>query len=190
MPSAAKPRAKLSRAQAITIFSARASSSSMAAELASVYTVSEKAIRDIWTGRTWSRETWHLDPSRPLHLKTSGRPKGCKDAQPRKKSAIGHDALAASSWSATASPFRPHPDEDDWQTLPGQQASRLVGLSQIAESAVYFEDSTARRHRSSAACRKSPTHRHASVDEQLHEWDAFWRSSSDANPFFDDWKPC
>ena len=48
------------------------------------YGVSEKAVRDIWTGRTWSKETWHLDASRSRPLKKMGRPVGRKDAQPRK----------------------------------------------------------------------------------------------------------
>ncbi len=51
--------------------------------------VSEKTVRDIWTGRTWSRETWHLDTSRNLQLKQLGRPKGCRDSQPRKQRGSG-----------------------------------------------------------------------------------------------------
>ena len=30
------------------------------------YGVSEKAVRDIWKGRTWLRETTRIDPGRPL----------------------------------------------------------------------------------------------------------------------------
>ena len=131
MPIPPKPRARLSEAQVIEIFRARASAST-STEVASVYTVSEKAIRDIWKGRTWSRETLHLDMSRPFQLKTVGRPKGCKDRQPRKKRARSHDDLSATTWTLS----------------------------------------------------------NASVDEQLHEWDSFWRCSSGTDPFCGDWDPC
>ena len=50
--------------------------------------MSEKAVRDIWTGRTWSKETCHLDESRPFPTKKMGRPLGRKDAQPRKPKSL------------------------------------------------------------------------------------------------------
>ncbi len=93
MPDAAKPRARLSEAQVIKIFRARAFASK-ATNVASVYKVSEKTVRDIWKGRTWSKETQHLDMSRPLQIKTVGRPKGCKDRQPRKKRGSRHHELS------------------------------------------------------------------------------------------------
>jgi hypothetical protein len=196
MSSMPKPRARLSEAQVIEIFQARASALT-ATYVSSLYSVSEKAVRDIWKGRTWSRETWHLDTSRPLQLKTAGRPKGCKDKQPRKQRASSHDQLAPSTWSASPMPCRQHPDDDEenalmqctWPMPRSQQASRWAELSQIAEPTVCVEDSGA-WHESSAACPTSPTHRHASVDEQLHEWEAFWRFSSDADPFCCDLKLC
>ncbi len=50
--------------------------------------VTPKAVRDIWTGRTWYRETLHLDPARPdapeRLSKRVGRPKGSKDKKPRR----------------------------------------------------------------------------------------------------------
>ena len=59
--------------------------------LAKIHGVSVKTVRDIWTGRTWYRETYHLDPSKPPMLdrlmKKMGRPKGVKDSKPRKKNA-------------------------------------------------------------------------------------------------------
>jgi hypothetical protein len=65
-----------------------------ATKAAVVYGVSEKAVRDIWKGRTWARETWRFDTSRPLQLKLVGRPKGCKDRNPRKKRVNAKDAMA------------------------------------------------------------------------------------------------
>jgi hypothetical protein len=46
--------------------------------------VSEKTVRDIWSGRTWSKETCHLDPFRTVTFKKIGRPAGSKDTKPRK----------------------------------------------------------------------------------------------------------
>ncbi len=68
---------------------------STAVYIARTYGVSEKTVRDIWKGRTWSKETWHLDTARIVSIKRPGRPKGCKDTRPRKTrsvrvSKIGH----------------------------------------------------------------------------------------------------
>ena len=55
-----------------------------AASVSKKYGVSEKAVRDIWTGRTWSKETWHLDALRSRPVKKMGRPVGRQDTKPRK----------------------------------------------------------------------------------------------------------
>ena len=87
---AMKPRAKLAASDAIEIFSVRRSEV-QATKLARIYGVSEKAIRDIWTARTWATETWHLDPSCELVLKQAGRPKGRTDSKPRRsKNVVNH----------------------------------------------------------------------------------------------------
>ena len=78
-----KARAKLTQSDALDIYNCKGSVTSAAA-LSKLYGVCEKAVRDIWTGRTWLKETWHLDDSRPYQAKKIGRPFGRKDAQPRK----------------------------------------------------------------------------------------------------------
>ncbi len=69
-----KSRAILTKHQAIEIFKLRRGASapgenrrSSATEVARCYKVSEKAIRDIWKGRTWARQTSHgkMLPSQP-----------------------------------------------------------------------------------------------------------------------------
>ena len=82
-----KSRAKLTEADALDIFHCKAHSLS-AASVSKKYGVSEKAVRDIWTGRTWSKETWHLDASRSRPLKKMGRPVGRQDTKPRKSRII------------------------------------------------------------------------------------------------------
>ena len=87
----AKPRAVLTKSDVITIFQSKATLSS-ATKIARLYGVNKKAIRDIWTARTWAAETWHLDTSRTPKVKPTGRPLGSRDSKPRKPkpSAAGH----------------------------------------------------------------------------------------------------
>ena len=85
-----RPRSILTAEQVIEIFeykktrcsSVQYISGKETIALAKKYAVSEKAIRDIWTGRTWVQETAHLDASRPAPIERSsrrpGRPKGSK----------------------------------------------------------------------------------------------------------------
>ena len=84
---ACKTRAVLTAEQAVHIFkiklSHQASSSKeqnlQARPVARAFGISDKAVRDIWKGRTWLRETMHLDPSRlasaAARLRPPGRPK-------------------------------------------------------------------------------------------------------------------
>ena len=71
-------------ADAIDIFQSKVARRK-ASDLCKVYGVTKKAIQDIWRGRTWARETLHLDSSRVLPFKKVGRPLGRRDTQPRKK---------------------------------------------------------------------------------------------------------
>jgi hypothetical protein len=184
MPSAPKPRARLSEEQVIAIFQARASAWT-ATKMATVYGVSEKAIRDIWTGRTWARETWRLDTSRPLQLKLAGRPKGCKDRNPRKKRANGHADLPIPARVLC----RPHVEWSAENTCDSHEASQSPCHVHIADSQeACIKDSSA-CHRPCAELPTSSTLRHASVDEQLDEWDGFWLGASSVDPFCGDWVP-
>ena len=93
MPSevaCAKPRAVLTKQQAIDIFCLSTNcfprgSRPTATSVAKAFGVSEKTIRDIWNGRTWCDETLPLDLSRqPKPRKKTGRPLGSKDSAPRR----------------------------------------------------------------------------------------------------------
>ena len=72
-----EPRARLTESDAITIFNLRGVSTS-AIIVGKAYNVSEKAIRDIWKGRTWKKVTWHLDLDRHLRVKRPRKPAGKK----------------------------------------------------------------------------------------------------------------
>jgi hypothetical protein len=194
MPIASKPRARLSEAQVITIFQVKASASS-ATKVANVYGVSEKTVRDIWKGRTWSRETSHLDTSRPLRLKPLGRPKGSRDTKPRSKRVSGRKILTG---SAVQEPGRQGVQidmygvarlafEQDTLHVPlNYHANVIVGAAQSTCSAAFSEARAV--YGSGAPWWTSSTLCHVSVDEQLHEWDAFWRTSPSTDPFSFDWE--
>ena len=85
-----KASSVLSKEQAIGIFKLSLVQSpgrkrKTATSVAKEFRVSEKTIRDIWSGRTWHVETMPLDPSRsPRAAKKNGRPLGRKDSLPRK----------------------------------------------------------------------------------------------------------
>ena len=68
-----KARAVLTAEQAVMIFQIKLSNQALTkrqrislCSVARSYGVSEKAVRDIWKGRTWLRETTRIDPGRPL----------------------------------------------------------------------------------------------------------------------------
>lgn len=82
---ACKTRAVLSEEQAVQIFMIRIANSQSLAEsihpeqVAIWFGISEKTVRDIWKGRTWRRETMHLDANcmrSACKLRLPGRPKG------------------------------------------------------------------------------------------------------------------
>ena len=188
--SNAKPRARLSENQVLAIFQARISAS--ATRVAAIYGVNEKTVRDIWTGRTWAKETWHLDTSRPFQLKVTGRPKGCRDRKPRKSRFNGRleqSALTGSIAQASYSPcITMH------SALEFEHNTFRMPLNQhpkSADSAACFKDPVSGHGSRATACWTSSSIPHASVDEQLHKWNEFYRArtSGSADPFCFDWKP-
>ena len=103
---ACKTRAVLTKQQAIRIFEIKLASNSGGIEQPSAqltahhFGVSEKAIRDIWKGRTWIRETMHLDPERAVLaglLRLPGRPEKSK---PNRQHYAKGKTDCAMSWEA------------------------------------------------------------------------------------------
>jgi hypothetical protein len=173
-----KPRARLTEAQVVTIFQAKASSPS-AASVATVFGVCEKAVRDIWTGRTWSRETQHLDNSQHDPRLLKGRSKGCRDRQPRKNDADDDELSAPIA-------VRPSPRVRSPKEFCIAAHALKRETPQILDQHVHgrISDSTTRFESTSDwPCAAG---RHASVDDQLHDWDGFWTASSTADPFYGD----
>ena len=74
---------KLTSDDAVRIFKIKLKQQKPSA-VASVFNVSEKAIRDIWSARTWAKATEHLDPQRCTSVRNKpGRPLGSKDTKKR-----------------------------------------------------------------------------------------------------------
>ena len=86
MPRPIKPRAKLAAADVIDIFKLKTTFPS-AKCVGRMFEVSEKAIRDIWKGRTWAKETWHLDMARLPFPRTAGQ-NGRKELKTKTKIAL------------------------------------------------------------------------------------------------------
>jgi hypothetical protein len=126
-----KPRAVLTSRQAVDIFRlslradhmpahhdraqssiysiVRPSSSAVARQ----YGLSEKAVRDIWTGRTWSDHTHHLAPLRiPRAARPTGRPPGSLDRGPRQRRITATTATTAAATAATDSAIAAANDDD------------------------------------------------------------------------------
>ena len=95
-------RCRLTEDEAIGIFQCKDGPSN-ATKTARAFCVSEKTVRDIWTGRTWAKETSHLDASRTIKATQMGRPKGRRDSHPRKSRRVNNShTLQALSGQVTA----------------------------------------------------------------------------------------
>jgi hypothetical protein len=170
----ARPRAILSKNDAIAIFQMKGSSSS-ATQVAMPYGVSEKTIRDIWTGRCWGAATWHLDRSRVLKIKPSGRPPGRRDSRPRKhKRRKQESENGVSNGRAEQKPdviAEKHPANKK-NTLTRNISGNLSPLR---------ADATVENKVFSLQTKKS-------VDEQLFDWEHNPQGSLLVDPFKEDWK--
>ena len=165
----AKPRARLTENDVINIFSCK-QSSMQATTVANMYGMSEKAIRDIWTARTWARETWHLEPSRTLVLKQAGRPRGSTDSRPRQKKQLMHLFKEVSIKQAQAGD-QPFADHCEPTTIS-------------AANIYYFQapkiDQQCDSGDTEGSCLQS-------LDEQLDGWDSGVCVPDNSDPFEDDW---
>jgi hypothetical protein len=157
--SSSKPRAILSEAQAIEIFWMKhTAKSSMQpcpspVELALLFGVSEKAVRDIWKGRTWARATHFLDPTRPVLMKKQcGRPLGSKDSKPR-------IALRARNLSLLSSVRRTSIEQERFL----ESDIMAIDARTVICSSHPRPDGNISQQRNAASAFDS-------VDYQLHEW--------------------
>jgi hypothetical protein len=173
-PFTVKTRTVLTKEDVLTIFQNKTKTPS-ATQLARDYRVSEKTIRDIWTGRTWAKDTWHLDKSRVLEIKPMGRPIGSRDTKPRK--------LRQSSLS---DPDRTSKPDDVNATNMVFENSGSGEWSSIDESDSK-ESGPSKTEFCACANKTSGQTRPASLDEQLSDWGLFLRDKEWSDPFASDW---
>ena len=92
----AKPRARLTQDEVLEIYSQKGRGLS-ASKICLRFGITEKAVRDIWTGRTWVKETTRLDPLSSTQAKKSGRLIGRKDGALKLKSKKSRPVEASDS---------------------------------------------------------------------------------------------
>ncbi len=188
MNCALKTRAKLSQAEVIAIFQfKKVYPKSSAAKIAKLYRISEKAVRDIWTGRTWTNETWHLDTSRILCQRNIGRPKGCRDSKPR-VSTRGKDSKESLSCKVSKNAFAESKSDtiERWRNDVSTTASTIYSETMLINMQ---SDSHGPLNALSTSPLQTTSSASGSVDQQLYEWDrAFWIEHESGDPFHGDWR--
>uniref|UniRef100_A0A7S0LWA9 Uncharacterized protein n=1 Tax=Cryptomonas curvata TaxID=233186 RepID=A0A7S0LWA9_9CRYP len=180
-----KPRPRLTQSQAIDIFKMKNTASS-AVKIAVYYEVSEKAVRDIWTGRTWSMETYHLDTARTVVLKQIGRPRGCRDQKPRKRRVDNSVGIRKAIKSSASSSQQGQEIMNSWfeQMNHGKQESQSDCSNTLTERFLtLISVDNPKESSQSPSCA-------ARVDELLTKWnETLWINSRNPDPFRDDWAP-
>ena len=170
--STTEPHALLTVSDVIDIFS-RKQSTIQATRVANMYGVSEKAIRDIWTARTWARETWHLEPTRTLVLKQAGRPRGSTDSRPRQKKRSIHLRKELPIIQA----YNPPSADQCWPSTDTVLSVLNMPVCFPQAPAIDQQDSGGDTERSWLQ----------SLDEQLDGWDSGVCVPNNSDPFKEDW---
>ena len=168
----AKPRARLTVNDVLNIFRCK-QSRMQATTVANMYGMSEKAIRDIWTARTWARETWHLEPSRTLVLKQAGRPRGSKDSRPRQQKRSIHLRKELPIIQA----YNPPSADQCWPSTDTVLSVLDMPVCFPQAPAIDQQDSGGDTERSWLQ----------SLDEQLDGWDSGVCVPDNSDPFKEDW---
>ena len=154
-----KQRARLSATDVISIFLEK-KSDAPATKVGLAFGISEKTVRDIWKGRTWAKETWHLEPTRQLVLKQVGRPKGSKDSMPRRKRIMHQILLSSDKEGCTHAHASPESSGMDFYLIDliHENARRLSSSFAQYRSGIRF----------CGFAEKGPE----SIDDQLHLWNS------------------
>ena len=173
--SALKARSKLTVADAQEIFRCKESLLS-AVSVSRKYGVTEKAIRDIWTGRTWLKETGQLGTNLSLQLKKIGRPLGRKDAKPRKQRFSRFPAQNSENMTT----FSPCPPTVAQVAPPAMNAVKSQPLMRK-----YSEDEAAAHWMAIRPCYDDSKN---SIDDLLYEMSLRYEIDGDfQDPFGHDW---
>ena len=185
-----RSRAILSLSQVIEIFKIKLTATTLMQkcpspwQISALFGVSEKAVRDIWKGRTWARETHHLEPSRQVLMrKRRGRPSGSMDSRSRKASKPGIATWSRGLQVAVEDLEILKTDVTSlhcYACAANGQRNRMHNADFCAHRCVASDSASADSHQ--------PHEWTASIDYQLHEWMEGTSSLSElADPFGADW---
>lgn len=176
-----KTRSILSKDQVLEIYRLRDMPKNPGSvKIAARYGVSEKAIRDIWKARTWAKETWHLESSRPLSTRTFPKKNWCRTP-------------TSSSESADDEKIDVFVGDAQGQILTIEQAKWFHrGLAEVnrghlpesdqKDDQIFDDDQRCQYEQFVRADFES-------IDGQLCRWDSGEQTLSDVmNPFINDWK--
>jgi len=144
---ALKTNARLSDKQAVEIYALKAIAKISSSEVARRFHITEKAVRDIWCGKTWIRETSVLlDPAEAAfkfsQLRPPGRPKGIGTYQ----TALSSQKLLADHippWKTTSKAHGPNLASFSAESLSScsRQESKSVAPEQNFSANIPFIDS-------------------------------------------------
>jgi hypothetical protein len=182
-----RPRAILTEQQAIQIFEIRnqaplSSPTVMiplprASCVARKYGVSERTVRDIWTGRTWCRATFSPGTRQQASSdKKPGRPKGSRDSKPRKKKSTIQCHYVGKG-----------------RTSPRADTLRFNNITHTKDSQPQQKSISAQQPIAQTVNTSVPTNlsivNSESVDAQLYSWTQHCGSFSGiTDPFHADWE--
>jgi hypothetical protein len=181
-PVPSKHRARLTEEAVIQIFTRRHDKVSPTV-VSNLYGVNEKTVRDIWSGRTWSKETRHLDPSRAASSKKILEivpPAEQRGAEPKRCEGITFkiDTAQAQGDSSMDEVSRANDQARDGAIPNYSRDCAISGLvSSCLRSQEHSQDSLTRNMASKVHEREQPAPSCViSIDEQLYEWErrGFW----------------
>jgi hypothetical protein len=174
-PVPSKHRARLTKEAVINIFSCRHDKVSPTV-VSNLYGVNEKTVRDIWSGRTWSKETrLHLDPSRALSFKQKiSSPAEQRGAEPSRCQSVTFkiDTAQAEENSSLDEVSRANNHFRDGAAITNHSSSNTWARLQEDLQDLRTRNMASKVHEGEQPVPSCVT----SIDEQLYEWErrGFW----------------
>ena len=185
-PNSIKRRTRLPSVDVLSIFQSK-STGAPATTVARVFGVNEKTIRDIWSGRTWAKETLPLDPLR-CGSSALRHPKseGSYDTKSKRK-LISCEPLGFKSES-TGFDDSIKPCSNNYIMQKNALPSHIEKLvfdqprGRVPYQPCHAKDTSEHKDTSAPSdCRL------ITLDEQLHRWDGISYDIRSSDPFKKDW---
>jgi hypothetical protein len=166
-PFRLKQRSRLTEAEVIQIF-CRWHDNKSPNVVSNLYGVNEKTVRDIWSGRTWSKETRHLDPSRALAFKKARSPTGSKDTKPRESRGLPVSTDVTPREQSTGHDVANSANDQMRGCIDKINPSSKTEAVSMASLCRMLSESSAEKDLEGGG---AVSNRLISIDEQLYEWE-------------------